>query len=81
LKRVVSALTDAGHTVIDWNTLLHKRLYDVTNDAYFLDGGAEYHQRLEEGKEPAVPIMKWLLDEKATKHHTVEETWKVCVSY
>lgn len=81
LKRVVSALTGAGHTIIDWDTGLHNQLYDVTNEIYFLDGGAEYHQRLEEGNEPAVPIMKWLLDEKAIKHHTVEETWKVRISY
>lgn len=77
LKQVVSALTDAGHSVIDWDVRLHKNLYDVTNEVYFLDGGAEYHEKLDEGKEPAVPIIKWLLDEKATRRFTVEETWKV----
>jgi amidase len=77
LKYVISALTDAGHIVTDWNASLHKALYDATNEAYFLDGGAEYHEKLDEGKEPAVPIIKWLLDENATKRHTVEETWNV----
>ncbi|PCG90117.1 Amidase [Penicillium occitanis (nom. inval.)] len=77
LKQVVSTLTGAGHTVIDWDASLHRELYDVTNKVYFLDGGAEYHEKLDQGKEPAVPIIKWLLDEKATKHYTVEETWKV----
>lgn len=79
LNQVVSTLTDAGHTVIDWDASLHRELYDVTNEVYFLDGGAEYHEKLDEGKEPAVPLIKWLLDEKATKHYTVEETWKVCL--
>lgn len=77
LKEVVSALTDAGHYVIDWDASLHRDLHDVTNEVYFLDGGAEYHEKLDEGREPAVPIIKWLLDEKATRHYTVEETWKV----
>lgn len=78
LQHMVSALRDDGHTVIDWDTSLHKALEDITNSIYFLDGGDEYHQKLDEGKEPAVPIVKWLLDEKAVKRHSLEETWKVC---
>lgn len=78
LKDVVSALKANGHTVIDWDAGLHKQLHDITNEIYFLDGGVEYSRVLDEGREPAVPIIKWLLDEKTVKHHTVEETWKVC---
>jgi amidase len=81
LKHLVSTLEEDGHTVVDWDTSLHKELYDITNEIYFLDGGAEYHQRLEEGKEPAVPIMKWLLEEKAVRKYTVEDTWKVSISF
>lgn len=72
LKHLVSTLEDDGHTVMDWNTCLHKKLYDITNEIYFLDGDAEYYQRLDEGKKPAVPIIKWLLDEMAVRKYAVE---------
>lgn len=55
LKQVVSVLTDAGHTVIDWDASLHKELYDVTNEVYFLDGGAAYREKLDERNDNAVP--------------------------
>jgi hypothetical protein len=30
--------------------------------AYFLDRGEEYHEMLNAGKEPAVPLVKWILE-------------------
>ncbi|KAH8690697.1 glutamyl-tRNA amidotransferase-like protein subunit A [Talaromyces proteolyticus] len=77
LKQVVASLQNQGHSVIDWNPQFHQEIYDVVNEAYFLDGGAEYHKLLEEGQEPPVPIVKWLLDEKATRHYSVEDSWRV----
>ncbi|CRG82703.1 Putative amidase C550,07 [Talaromyces islandicus] len=77
LKQVVAELQNQGHTIIDWNPQLHHSIYDVTNEAYFLDGGAEYHQTLKDGNEPPVPIVKWLLDEKGKHHYTIEESWRV----
>jgi amidase len=77
LKQVVVELQNQGHTVINWDSQLHNSIFNVTNEAYFLDGGAEYHQTLEEGHEPPVPIVKWLLDEKAKHRYTIEESWRV----
>lgn len=77
LKQVIGELQNQGHTVIDWDSHLHHSIFDVTNELYFLDGGAEYNQILEQGNEPPVPIVKWLLDEKAKHHYTIEESWRV----
>ncbi|EXJ83159.1 hypothetical protein A1O1_06778 [Capronia coronata CBS 617.96] len=77
LKVAVTALQARGHTMVDWDTGLHRHLIDAADEAYFLDGGKEYREILAEGQEPPVPILKWLLDTKAGRASTVEETWKL----
>lgn len=52
---------------------------ETVSNAYFLDAGKEYYEILRAGAEEPVPIMKWLLDTAATKSHTLQESWKVCV--
>lgn len=79
LKEVVAALQSGGHQVIRWDTSLHGALINAADEVYFLDGGKEYRDVLDQGHEPAVPILKWLLDSKAQRQYTVQETWKVCV--
>lgn len=78
LKDAVAALQAQGHTVVEWNTGLHRPLIDAADEAYFLDGGREYRDILDEGQEPPVPILEWLMEAKAGRPHTLEETWKVC---
>ncbi|KIX05434.1 uncharacterized protein Z518_06306 [Rhinocladiella mackenziei CBS 650.93] len=77
LKEVVTALQNEGYTTVDWNVDLHKALTDTVNEAYFLDGGKEYHDVLSAGREPPVPILRWLLENKANRRYSVEETWRV----
>ncbi|KAJ5604670.1 glutamyl-tRNA amidotransferase-like protein subunit A [Penicillium lagena] len=77
LKRTVSALKEAGHSVVDWEPHLHEQIYNVANEAYFLDGGEEYFQTLEKGKEPPVAMLKWLLDTKALRRYSIEDSFKV----
>lgn len=77
LEQTVRALEAAGHCVISWDVSLHKDLIECINKFYFLDGGKEFHDIIEAGKEPASPLMKWLLDSAPTKAYTVAETWKV----
>lgn len=77
LKEVVVALKNQGYTVVDWDSNLHEKLINAADEAYFLDGGKEYREILDKGREPAVPILKWLLDTKAGRQYSVQETWNV----
>lgn len=77
LKQTVSMLKGAGHSVVDWDPYLHEQIYNAVNEAYFLDGGEEYFQKLSDGKEPPVALLKWLLDAKASRHYSIEDSFKV----
>ncbi len=75
LEDVVGALRRAGHIVLDWDPKLHKRLSEVANVAYFLDGGEEYSRRLMEGHEPPVAILRSLLNAYSGGRKSLEESW------
>lgn len=77
LQETVAALEKDGHTIVKWDPALHRGVIDCVDRAYFLDGGAEYHDILKAGNEPATPLMKWILEIGLPKEHTVSETWKV----
>lgn len=80
LHDTVDALKRAGHTVVPWDPKLHKDIVGCVEQAYFLDGGEEYHEVLEAGNEPQVPLLKWILDRAKAESWEVRETWNVCVS-
>ncbi|RVX70935.1 hypothetical protein B0A52_06092 [Exophiala mesophila] len=77
LQETVSSLRSAGHTVVDWDSNLHEGLINAVNQAYFLDGGEEYHEILEAGNEPEVPLLNWILETHATRKYTIQESWKL----
>jgi amidase len=77
LQETVKALEESGHTVTPWDPALHRGLIDCIDQAYFLDGGAEYNEILAAGNEPAAPLLKWILEKGDPKEHTVSETWTV----
>jgi len=77
LRELVSLLEKDGHSIITWKPDYHRELVELVDKAYFLDDGKEYWDLLETGNEEPVPIMKWLLDTKATRHYSVAESWKV----
>lgn len=77
LQRTANALEAAGHTIVPWDTALHRSLIDCVDQFYFLGRGKEYHETLSTGNEPAAPLMKLLLGRAATTPCTVAESWKV----
>lgn len=77
LRETVASLEKDGHTIINWDPALHSSLVECIDQAYLLDGGAEYHEILAAGNEPASPLMKWILEKGSPKEHTVSETWTV----
>lgn len=80
LKSTAKRLERAGHTIIPWDTSLHKALIRTIDDAYFLDGGEEYHEVIKAGNEPLVPLIKWILEKGNPRYRQVRETWKVIAS-
>lgn len=72
-----TALKAAGHTLIDWQPLRHKELFALTNQAYFLDAGDEYHTTIQQGDEPAVKVIADLLSTYSKHRHSLEETWQL----
>lgn len=77
LQETVSSLKAAGHSIVTWDTKLHRDLVECINKFYFLDAGEEFHDIIAAGGEPASPLMKWLLDKTPEKPYSVSETWKV----
>lgn len=77
LQETVKALEESGHTIIPWDSSLHRDLIDCIDQAYFLDGGAEYKDVLAAGNEPAAPLLKWILEKGNPREYSVAETWTV----
>ncbi|KAG0645739.1 amidase [Hyphodiscus hymeniophilus] len=77
LHQTAKALQAAGHTLISWDTTLHRTLIDCISKFYFLDGGKEYHDIIAAGEETASPLMKWLLDSAPSRPYSAAETWKL----
>ncbi|OSD06208.1 amidase [Trametes coccinea BRFM310] len=77
LKRAKDALLAAGHDVITWEPVDHKEAWDLILKLYFLDGGEEYRQVLE--NDPPVPQTEWILSQvpNGGKSYTVAETFKI----
>jgi amidase len=80
LQGAVESLQKAGHDIVSWDTSLHRDLIATIDEAYFLDGGAEYHEILKTGNEPPMPLISWILEKGTPRLHTVNETWKVSFS-
>ncbi|CDO73100.1 hypothetical protein BN946_scf185007.g154, partial [Trametes cinnabarina] len=77
LKRAKDALLAAGHDVITWDPLGHQESWGLILKLYFLDGGEEYRQVLE--NDPPVPQTEWILSQvpNGGKPYTVAETFKI----
>lgn len=81
LQETVKALEEGGHTIVTWNPELHRDLINCINEAYFLDGGAEYTETFSAANEPATPLLDWLLKRGHPREYKVSETWKVRKPY
>lgn len=77
LQSTTRQLAEAGHQIVHWNASLHKELIRTANELYFLDGGEEYHETLQEGGESARPLLQWLFHEANATSKSLRETWKV----
>lgn len=77
LKDIAQKVEHAQHEIRTWDTTLHADIYHTTNRAYFLDGGDEYYEKLGEGAEPPVDLLKWLLESQTGPRCSIEETWQV----
>jgi amidase len=78
LQETVISLKAAGHSIVTWDTKLHRDLVKCINIFYFLDAGDEFHGMAARG-EPASSLVKWLLDKTPEKSYSVSETWKVSI--
>lgn len=77
LRETVKTLRASGHTIVDWDPKQHPSLLKWIKEAYFLDGAQEYHDSLVPSVDPAVPVIKWLLETQAGKRSTLEESWQL----
>jgi len=78
LKHYQEALIRAGHDVIEWQPLDHKRGWDLIVKLYLLDGGAEYYDTLRLSGEPAVQQTEWILKHaQGRQPYTVDEIFKL----
>jgi amidase len=93
LRETVASLRDAGIEVIDWEPDFHAELLDLANQAYFQDGGQEYHDAVSESGEPLVPLLarslaacsaeisvaqSWQVSEKERDHRDADTTPDQC---
>lgn len=65
LDRAVHRLRDAGHEVIEWKPLRTQDGHDTLFTLLLQDRGQEYIEHLALSGEPAVPLIDWLLRERA----------------
>jgi amidase len=77
LQKTAKTLEAAGHTIISWDPRLHRDLITCVNKMYFLDGGQEYEDILNEGNEPASPLMRWILDKGDQTPLSVSQSWRL----
>jgi len=78
LKKYEAELRKAGHEIVLWEPLDHKKGWDLILKFYFLDGGEEYRQVLSTGEEPPVPQTEWILGQiKNRRPFTVEEIFRL----
>ncbi|KAL1303077.1 hypothetical protein AAFC00_006521 [Neodothiora populina] len=74
MEETIDALRAAGHDIVDWDPKYHLPLLEWIGKAYFLDGAQEYRD-MTGPSDPAVPIIKWLVDE-AGERCTLEDSWQ-----
>jgi len=68
--------------MVEWDTSLHKELIECVDNMYFLDGGREYRDIMENGGEAPVELLKWILGrDESKKFYSAVETWKVCLVF
>lgn len=77
MKETVGKLRLAGHDIVEWDPTLHRELIGTLNQLYFLDGGQEYYDVMQQGQEPACPMIEWILQKPEVKLTTSADSWKV----
>lgn len=81
----VKSLKEAGHEVIEWNPLHHKRLTDIVGEFFLSDGGKHCKEYANLTGEPFFPYMKMY---NTAKEMSVSALWdlhsertKLCKEY
>ncbi|KDQ63118.1 hypothetical protein JAAARDRAFT_29117 [Jaapia argillacea MUCL 33604] len=77
LRKTKKSLIAAGHEVIDWVPIDHEESWNLIVKLYFLDGGEEYREIME--NDPPVPQTSWIMSQvpNGGKPYTVRETFKL----
>ena len=79
IEESVKRLKRDGHRIVTWNPLATKESDDLLFTLSLQDQGNEYRDHLAISGEPAIPMIQWLLDEKAPSRtlSTPDELWKL----
>ena len=77
LKETAAALQAAGHTIVPWVPINHRKMNELIMNLYFLDGGNEYRELMKAGGEEPTELVSWIIDSFDWKDLKASDTWKV----
>lgn len=74
---LAEGLRASGHHLIPFSAVLHREVLDCIHTAYYLDSGEEYHEVLQAGQEPPIPLLDSQLSQAGRQTFSVQDTWAI----